>query len=163
MGLSDIFKKKNNAVERTAAEQQQNIKKKDRYNRDEMFYRLAHLNVGLENKDDVLNDLRKVSNVNFQDSQGTSYLHIACQAHSVEAISVLLDLGADVNISDKKGFSPILSALGRINANNNIIFEMMLQHGLDLDKIEGGKTLKEQIMSFDDEELNMIIEKYYPR
>lgn len=161
MGLLDIFKKNNTASDSTI-EQQKDIKTKDRYNRDEMFYRLAHLNVGIENKEDVLNDLRKVSNPNFQDLQGTSYLHMACQVHSVEAISILLDLGADVNISDKRGFSPILSALGRINENNNIIFEMMLQHGLDLDKIEGEKTLKEQIMLFDDEELNKIIEKYYP-
>lgn len=133
---------------------------KDRFNRDEMFYRLAHLNVGIEKKEDVLNDLRKVLNPNFQDSQGTSYLHMACQVHSVEAISILLDLGADANISDKRGFSPILNALGSINENNNIIFEMMLQHGLDLDKMEGEVTLKEQIKSFDDEGLNIIIEKY---
>ena len=133
---------------------------KDRFNRDEMFYRLAHLNVGLEKKEDVLKDLRKVSNPNFQDSQGTSYLHMACQVHSVEAISILLDLGADTNISDKRGFSPILSALGSINENNNIIFEMMLQHGLDLERMEGDTTLKEQIKSFDNEEINIIIEKY---
>ena len=132
----------------------------DRINRDEMFYRLAHLNVGIEKKEEVLKDLKKVSNPNFQDSQGTSYLHMACQVHSVEAISILLDLGADANISDKRGFSPILSALGSINENNNIIFEMMLQHGLDLDKIEGESTLKEQIKSFDDEGLNKIIQKY---
>lgn len=133
---------------------------KDRFNRDEMFYRLAHLNVGIEKKEDVLKDLRKVSNPNFQDSQGTSYLHMACQVHSVEAISILLDLGADANISDKRGFSPILSALGSINENNNIIFEIMLQHGLNLERIEGDTTLKEQIKSFDDEGLNIIIEKY---
>lgn len=93
----------------------------DIFNRDEMFYRLAHLNVGIEKKEEVLKDLKKVSNPNFQDSQGTSYLHMACQVHSVEAISILLDLGADANISDKRGFSPILSALGSINENNNII------------------------------------------
>lgn len=134
---------------------------KDRFNRDEMFYRLAHLNIGLEKKEDVLKDLRKVSNPNFQDSQGTSYLHIACQVHSVEAIAILLDLGADTNISDTWGFSPVLSALGSINENNNIIFEMMLQHGLDLERMEGDTTLKEHIKSFDDEGLNIIIEKYY--
>ena len=136
------------------------MKMTDRFNRDEMFYRLAHLNVGIEKKEEVLKDLKKVSNPNFQDSQGTSYLHMACQVHSVEAISILLDLGADANISDKRGFSPILSALGSINENNNIIFEMMLQHGLDLDKIEGESTLKEEIKSFDDEGLNKIIQKY---
>lgn len=133
---------------------------KDRLNRDEMFYRIAHINVGLEKKEDVLNELRKVTNPNFQDLQGTSYLHMACQSHSVEAVSILLELGADANICDKRGFSPILSALGRINENNNIIFELMLQHGLDLERREGDSTLKEKIRSFNDEGLNRLIEKY---
>ena len=125
-----------------------------------MFYRVAHINSGLEKKEDVLNDLRKVANPNFQDSQGTSYLHMACQAHSVEAVSILLELGADANICDKRGVSPILSALGRINENNNEIFELMLQHGLDLGRMEGDTMLKEKIRLFDDEGFNKLIEKY---
>ena len=63
--------------------------KKDRLGRDEMFYRLAHLKVGLEKEEDVFKDLRKVANPDFQDSHGTSYLHMACQVHSVEAVSIL--------------------------------------------------------------------------
>ena len=133
---------------------------KDKFKRDEMFYRLAHFNVGIEKKEDILRDLKVILNPNFQDSQGTSYLHMACQAHSVEAISILLELGADANIVDKRGFSPILNALGSINENNNNIFEIMLQHGLDLDQKEGEATLREQIRRFDDEGLNKIIEKY---
>lgn len=133
---------------------------KDKFKRDEMFYRLAHFNVGIEKKEDILRDLKVIPNPNFQDSQGTSYLHMACQAHSVEAISILLELGADANIVDKRGFSPILNALGSINENNNNIFEIMLQHGLDLDQKEGEATLREQIRRFDDEGLNKIIEKY---
>lgn len=133
---------------------------KDRLNRDEMFYRVAHINTGLEKKEDVLNDLRKVANPNFQDSQGTSYLHMACQAHSVEAVSILLELGADINICDKRGFSPILKALGRINENNNEILELMLQHGLVLERMEGDTMLMERISSFKDEGFNRLIEKY---
>lgn len=64
---------------------------------------------------------------------------MACQAHSVEAISVLLDLGADPNITDHRGISPILSALGSINEKNDTILEMMLKHGLDLERMEGMK------------------------
>ena len=134
---------------------------KDRFNRDEMFYRIAHINIGLEKKEDVLRDLRKVSNPDFQDSQGTSYLHMACQAHSVEAVNILLELGADANITDNRGHSPILSALGSVNENNDIILEMMLQHGLDLERTEGDEILLKQILSFDDEGYNKIIKKYY--
>lgn len=133
---------------------------KDRLNRDEMFYRIAHHKLGMEKKEDILNDLYKISNPNFQDLQGTSYLHVACQSHFVEAISILLEMGSDPNINDKKGFSPILNALGSINEHNNDIFELMLQHGLDLGKKEGLGTLKDMILSFKDDEFNKLIDKY---
>ncbi len=134
---------------------------KDRFNRDEMFYRLAHLNVGIEKKEDVLKDLRKVSNPDFQDSQGTSYLHMACQSHCYDAIKILLELGANPNINNNRGISPILKAIGSINEENNAILELMLQYGLYLDKMEGDMTLKEMIESFDDDEMNKIVKKYY--
>ena len=70
-------------------------------------------------------------------------------------------MGADPNINDKKGVSPILEAIGRIHEDNNIILEIMLQHGLDLDKMEGDMTLKAKIESFDDDEMNKIVKKYY--
>ena len=38
---------------------------------------------------------------------------------------------------------------------------MMLQHGLDLDKMEGDITLKERIESFKDDEMNKLVQKYY--
>ena len=60
-----------------------------------------------------------------------------------------------------RGFSPILEAIGKINENNNEILEIMLKHGLDLDKMEGDMTLKEKIESFKDDEMNKIIKKYY--
>lgn len=69
--------------------------------------------------------------------------------------------GANPNTNDKRGFSPILSAIGTINEKNNAILEMMLQHGLDLDKMEGTVTLREQIESFKDDEMNKLVKKYY--
>ena len=64
-------------------------------------------------------------------------------------------------MNDKRGFSPILSAIGRIHENNNTILEMMLQHGLNLDKMEGNMTLKAKVESFGDDEMNKIVKKYY--
>ena len=126
------------------------------YGRDEIFFRL-----GIEQSDDLLRKLKMADNVDFQDANGWSYLHRACQSHYIEAIKILLELGANPNINDKRGFSPIMEAIGRINENNNVILEMMLQHGLDLDKMEGDITLKEQIESSEDDEMNKIIKKYY--
>ena len=126
------------------------------FNRDEVFFRL-----GVEKSEDLLQTLRNVKNPNFQDDKGISYLHRACQAHNVEAIKILLELGANPNINDLQGDSPILEAIGRINENNNEILEIMLQHGLDLEKMEGGMTLKEMIESFNDDEMNEIVKKYH--
>ena len=128
----------------------------DMYGRDEIFFRL-----GVEQSDDLLQRIKTVENPNFQDNNGTSYLHRACQRHYLEAIKLLLNMGADPNINDKKGVSPILEAIGRIHEDNNIILEIMLQHGLDLDKLEGDMTLKAKIESFDDDEMNKIVKKYY--
>ena len=128
------------------------------FHRDEIFFRL-----GVEKSEDLLQLLRNTKNPNFQDDMGFSYLHRACQTHYVEAIKILLELGADPNINDERGFSPILEAIGSINENNNEILEMMLEHGLDLDKMEGDMTLKEKIESFKDDEMNKIINKYYPK
>ncbi|MGN0668932.1 MAG: ankyrin repeat domain-containing protein, partial [Oscillospiraceae bacterium] len=125
------------------------------YNRDEIFFRL-----GIEKSEELLQKIRCAENPNFQDDMGFSYLHRACQAHYLEAIELLLKMGADPNIHDKRGHSPILEAIGSINENNNAILELMLEYGLNLDKMEGGMTLKEQIESFDDDEMNRIISKY---
>lgn len=126
------------------------------YNRDEIFFRL-----GIEKSEELLQKIRCAENPNFQDDMGFSYLHRACQAHYLEAIEVLLKMGADPNIIDKRGHSPILEAIGSINENNNAILKLMLEYGLNLDKMEGKMTLKEQIESFDDDEMNRIISKYH--
>ena len=128
----------------------------NRWNRDEMFFRL-----GVEKTDALLEDLKKVENPNFQDVNGMSYLHRACQSHYYEAVKVLLEIGANPNINDNRGFSPIMDAVGRINNSNNSILELMLQHGLDLNKFEGDMTLEERIKSFNDKEMNAIVSKYY--
>ncbi len=91
--------------------------------------------LGIEKSDDLLQKLKNIDNPNYQDTKGISYLHRACQRHYV--------------------------AIGMINENNNTILEMMLQHGLDLDKMEGDITLKERIESFKDDEMNKLVQKYY--
>ena len=132
----------------------------DRLNRDEMFYRIVDIDIPMkEKKDDVLEAMKGIKNPNFQDLNGESYLHAACASHCVESIKILLELGANPNINDNRGFSPITEALGTLNDNNAKILELMLQYGLDLKKMEGNQTLKEWIEMFDDEELNKIIRK----
>ncbi len=110
----------------------------DKMGRDEMFYRISHINIPvIGKKEDVLRDMKTITNPNFQDKDGVSYLHMACQSHSVEAIKILLDLGADPNLNDNYFASPISFALGRRNENNVEILRIMLNNGLDLNKQEG--------------------------
>lgn len=134
----------------------------DRFNRDEMFYRIADINIPMkEKKDDVLEVMKGIKNPNFQDLNGTSYLHMACQSHCVEAVKLLLELGANPNINDNRGYSPILSAVGCMDENNEEILELMLKYGLDLNKLEGDKPLREVLKRFKNERINIIIEKDY--
>ena len=127
--------------------------------RDEMFWRLGH-----EKSEQLLEDLRKVENVNFQDEEGTSYLHVACINHYAEAVKVLLEMGADPNISDNMGFTPISDVIGRAFDNNAEILELLLSYGLDINKQEGYREgdmiVKDLIRSFEDEEYNTILDKY---
>ncbi len=133
----------------------------DIFNRDEMFYRIAHINNDkVEKKENVLKDMKKIENPNFQDSQGTSYLHMACQSHCIEAVTILLEKGANPNIDDNRGMSPIMKAVSSRNENNCAILEIMLEHGMDLCKQERNMTLKDKIESFKDEKLNNVIKTY---
>ncbi|MBR6402609.1 MAG: ankyrin repeat domain-containing protein [Eubacterium sp.] len=134
----------------------------DRLKRNEMFYKIAHINM-CNDKEKLYKELYKIKNPNFQDLHGTSYLHVACQAHSIEAISILLEIGADPNINDNRGFSPVMSALGVLDDNNIKILEIMLNNGLDLNKQEGmdqKTTLRDKIVDLRDKELKEVLKKY---
>lgn len=125
------------------------------FNRDEIFCRL-----GFEKSEELLEMIRRAENPNFQDDNGTSYLHRACQTHYVEAIKILLERGGKTKITDKGGNIPIFGALGRLNEKNNEILEIMLKNGLDLNKMVGEMTVRERIEMFGDDEINKIIEKH---
>ena len=139
--------------------------------RNEMVYKIADLILEEkylkefygETKEEILEEMKTIKDPNFQDDDGFSYLHTACQTHCVEAIKILLELGADPNITDKRGAYPVLSAIGSINENNPQILELMLQHNLNLDAPVHNQTLKEHIERFDDINYNEVIKKYYKK
>lgn len=136
---------------------------------DKLMFKLYNINSEIFKKyekvstEDILNELKQVKNPNYQDKKGYSYLHIACMMHCVEAIKILLNMGADPNITDKRGGQPVLGAIGSKNENNIKIFELMFQHGLNIDLPMRDKTLKEVIESFGNNEYNEIIKKYYKK
>lgn len=124
--------------------------------RDEMFWRLGH-----EKTEKLLKDLNNIENVNFQDEKGLSYLHVACAAHYTDAVKILLERGANPNVTDSRGRMPVFAAIGSINDQAVSILELLLQHGLDLNFVRrNGATVREMIQSFDDNDYNCLIEKY---
>lgn len=133
----------------------------DKMGRDKIFYKICDIdNSNDENLSKTLSEMKNISNPNFQDNEGVSYLHMACQAHSLEAIKILLELGANPNLNDNYESSPVTWALGSININNKAILELMLQYGLDLYKKERDQTLIEWIKMFKNDEYNAVIKNY---
>lgn len=124
--------------------------------RDTVFWQM-----GQRESPALLETIRALENVDFQDDEGTSYLHIAALGHKLEAITLLLEKGADPNRPDKKGRLPILYALGRRNERNPAILRVFLEHGLDLErKKKDGLTIRETILSFGDERLNAVMDEF---
>ena len=123
--------------------------------RNDIFWRLGH-----EKSDELLSLLKDLENVNFQDKMGLSYLYMACSSHYLEAITILLEKGANPNLTDNRGREPILAAIGRKSDNNAKILETFLNYGLDLTRIKEDISLKELIQSFEEDELNDVIKKF---
>lgn len=133
----------------------------DKMGRDNMFYKICDIDITRnEDLNEILSEMKNISNPNFQDYEGVSYLHMACQAHSLEAIKILLELGANPNLNDNYESSPVTWALGSLNINNKAILELMLQYGLDLYKKERGQTLIEWIKMFKNDEYNAVMKNY---
>lgn len=74
--------------------------------------------------------IERGANVNTQDENSFSALHIAVQERNIDMVSYLLRCGADVNIQDKFGNTPIM----RTNrATPDDIFRILLENGAEVD------------------------------
>jgi len=86
----------------------------------------------------VIGDRRKVAewlvehgaNINTQDDNSFSALHLAAQEKNIGMVTYLLQNGADVNIRDKFGNTPIM----RTNRATPVeLLHILLQNGADVD------------------------------
>ncbi|MBR1823257.1 MAG: ankyrin repeat domain-containing protein [Ruminococcus sp.] len=99
----------------------------DRLNRDELFYLIAD-----EKEDEALKALAKCDNLDFQDKNGYSYLHIAAQSGLAKVVEYLLSNGASIDITDKFGKTPLMVAISGYNGDRTIV-DIFLKYGADLD------------------------------
>ena len=67
---------------------------------------------------------RKI-NVNIQDNEDHTLLHIACQANQLKCVELLLSAGADISIKDKQGRTAIALA------SEMSIIKFLIEHGAD--------------------------------
>lgn len=122
----------------------------DKAGRDIIIYMISH-----EDEEKTLKVLEIIEDVNKEDKLGNSYLTSACLEHKVKVIEKLLNMGANPNHKT----NPLLKALGRRNKENPAILELFIKNGVNLKMNIQGNTLEEMIRSFEDNNLNEILDK----
>ena len=69
-------------------------------------------------------------NIDEQDETGFTYLHCAIQIRSLSLVELLVKGGADINVQDIYGKTPLLLALSVYNGDTSII-EFLLDNNAD--------------------------------
>ena len=123
--------------------------------RNELFWEIGH-----GESPELLEKIQQLTDIEFKDDKGLTYLHIAVCNHRLQTIKLLLEKGADPNCEGKRGCCPVLMALGQKEETNPEILRAFLKHGLDLQKMVHGMTVKETILSFEDTELNDVLTEF---
>lgn len=93
-------------------------------------------------------------NVNYQDNNGFTALHWACENQQLDMVIFLLDNKADVNVVNKDGYSPIFLAVSNnrisleivkclLNRNAKTILKTTEDNFIDLDDLAFNKNCNE--------------------
>ncbi|XP_063923686.1 uncharacterized protein LOC135137861 [Zophobas morio] len=109
-------------------------KEADLYVTDEENNTLLHYaSLSLEDNEDVIKLLiEKGINVDAQELNGTTALHLACQTGNYKNTKMLLDSEASIYIVDEKGNNPLHYASKSTKSNPDII-KLLLEKGMDVD------------------------------
>jgi ankyrin repeat protein len=118
---------------------------------------LAAKNGYSEELDNLLNAIKEEKNgslmINQKDIYGKTSIHLATLVGHLQIVQSLLKAGADINIADKEGFTPIESATcNRYYEIFKILYDYSISHNLhiNIDKLIfiAAKNSNENILSF---------------
>lgn len=105
------------------------MKKLDKVGRDELFYKIID-----KKFEDAKRLIDATIDVNFQDKNGYSYLHCAVQVNSLEITTLLINKGADIDIKDRFGKTPLMVAISDYNGDDTMI-KLLLEYGANKDLV----------------------------
>ncbi|MCD6046830.1 MAG: ankX [Gammaproteobacteria bacterium] len=105
---------------------------------------LLHFSVEMNNLDSLNTLLSLISKsgkysqeelnnaVNFKDHNGQTALHFAAKAGRLECVKALIDIGADINVQDSLGNTPLHCAVYHfMNTDEDDVVRLLLQGGAD--------------------------------
>lgn len=82
------------------------------------------------NHTDSLKELIRVVDINFQCADGYSALHLVVNNNNEEAVQMLINMGANVNITDCLGMTPLMHAVSWEYLG---LIELLITAGADMD------------------------------
>jgi uncharacterized protein len=71
--------------------------------------------------------------INAKEAKGWTALHFAVQSFLPDIIQLLIEKGANVNIQDNYGNTPLLNALGIFDGTHKDVILLLIQAGADKD------------------------------
>lgn len=84
---------------------------------------------------EVVQQVRKGTDINVQDDNGNTPLKYASAEPHVEVVGKLIDLGASVTLADKRGFTPLHCAAGHGFWPEALeIADLLLKHGAKINQ-----------------------------
>lgn len=90
-----------------------------------------------------------------------SALHLFASSGWEPAVEVLLELGANINVRDSRGNTPLHNALLRKDRKYNATIELLLDKGADINaqNYEGGTPLHSALVNYDYETASLLIDR----
>lgn len=135
--------------------------------KDVLFEKIALYKSGLSEKtikedyQEISLLVKKTSNINYVDPNGTTYLILAVTHCCEELVELLLNAGADPNIGDKNKVSPLSMALIHYSPQRYTIVSLLLEYGANpLQASKGGQTPIDIATMQQDAEMVKYLEKY---